>query len=598
MSMGASLGNLGTATVNLTADDRELRQKLSDAETKIRAQVARNNLAIAAQRPLTLSADPAVAALAQVRTQTLISQNQLLQDKLDAVARAAARANAALADRAKAIAAARAQEEAEKAAARAATLAANQPSASTRATTDAAKAKEESRRVLAYRTQVFGQTLDDLQYVETMGLRPILNNIMAISPQVGIAMLLADQVIKKTVGSWGKLFEMLGYQPLKTVMETVQARIEVLNNKRVKISVDYNELDTLQKKLEKLQKAKEAFEGSKEDVYTKGLSKEAKDIAGGMPGGSEALEKAVFEMERTEGRTRLSPEDAQKFIDKRLGQKQEKIMEALQQEFDKVDREFAKEEVGKMLIGDEGAIERMKNRSARNPGAFAAKNEAGITAAEALAKMPGTKEELRKREADKVQNKLMEDWEKHEKDVGDKADHKAKEQKSEAKDVAKAMEDVFARDMIENIRTGKGPTDTKLRGEVAKHMEAAGFDAEKAKKLAADVVEALFQSMDDKIKTRALAEGISIEDAAGQIDNEKRKEQKEKADKKAGITDFKPEVMSLDSFFNSLLTRTPKDADEGTTKIVEAVDEGTKATQAIGKIMADRLSDRRAKYAR
>jgi len=42
----------------------------------------------------------------------------------------------------------------------------------------------------------FGNTLDDLQYVGEMGLRPIINNIMQISPAAGIALLAFDQLRK------------------------------------------------------------------------------------------------------------------------------------------------------------------------------------------------------------------------------------------------------------------------------------------------------------------------------------------------------------------------------------------------------------------
>ena len=42
----------------------------------------------------------------------------------------------------------------------------------------------------------FGNVLDDLQYVGEMGLRPIINNIMQISPAVGIPLLAFDQLRK------------------------------------------------------------------------------------------------------------------------------------------------------------------------------------------------------------------------------------------------------------------------------------------------------------------------------------------------------------------------------------------------------------------
>jgi hypothetical protein len=579
MSTGANLGTLGTASVNVTADLSSLDEKLKAAESKIRAQMVRNEQAMRNLRPIALSTDPADALARKAAidaTVRLMDANEQLRAKLEAVRHAATRAAEAVTG---------------GAAGATSRTSANAAATAARATAEAEKAKAESRRILAYRTQVIGQTMDDLQYVETMGLRPILNNIMAISPQVGIAMLSADLIVKKTVGSWGKLFEMLGYAPLKTTIETIQARIEVLNNKRVKIGVDYNELDTLQKKLEKLQKAKEAFEGSKEDTYTKGLSKEAKDLAGGMPGGSEALEKAVAEMESSEGRTRMTQEQMQKIADRYLGHP-EKVKEAIELEAGKMDREFAKEEVGKMLAGDADAIERMKNRAARNPGAFTAKDMSGNTAAEAIARLPKTKEEFRKREADKAQDKLMADFEKHERDLGEQVQHKAE---SDAAPVAKALEEVFARELLKSIKTGASAHG--MDKEVAASLEAAGMDSAKAKKMAYDVVEGMLKSMEEKVRDKALAEGISRGDAATKVDADVRKAQREKADKAMGISDFKPEVTSIDSFFNSLLTRTPA-KDEGTDKIVKAVDEGTKATQALGKVMGDRLSDRRAKYAR
>lgn len=42
-------------------------------------------------------------------------------------------------------------------------------------------------KTVGYKMQVFGQTLDDLQYVGEQGIRPIVNNLMQISPAVGIA---------------------------------------------------------------------------------------------------------------------------------------------------------------------------------------------------------------------------------------------------------------------------------------------------------------------------------------------------------------------------------------------------------------------------
>jgi hypothetical protein len=44
-----------------------------------------------------------------------------------------------------------------------------------------------SANMAGYQLQILGQGLDDLQYVGEMGLRPIINNLMQMSPQLGIA---------------------------------------------------------------------------------------------------------------------------------------------------------------------------------------------------------------------------------------------------------------------------------------------------------------------------------------------------------------------------------------------------------------------------
>jgi len=43
----------------------------------------------------------------------------------------------------------------------------------------------------------FGQSIDDLQYVAEMGLRPIINNVMQFSPAIGVAMIAVDQLYRR-----------------------------------------------------------------------------------------------------------------------------------------------------------------------------------------------------------------------------------------------------------------------------------------------------------------------------------------------------------------------------------------------------------------
>jgi hypothetical protein len=51
------------------------------------------------------------------------------------------------------------------------------------------KAAESGSGLAAHKVMQLGQTLDDLQYVGEQGLRPIINNIMQMSPALGIAMI-------------------------------------------------------------------------------------------------------------------------------------------------------------------------------------------------------------------------------------------------------------------------------------------------------------------------------------------------------------------------------------------------------------------------
>jgi hypothetical protein len=48
----------------------------------------------------------------------------------------------------------------------------------------------------SYQLMALGSTLDDLQYVGEMGLRPIINNLMMLSPALGIALIAFDQIRK------------------------------------------------------------------------------------------------------------------------------------------------------------------------------------------------------------------------------------------------------------------------------------------------------------------------------------------------------------------------------------------------------------------
>jgi hypothetical protein len=82
-----------------------------------------------------------------------------------------------------------------------------------------------------------GGTLDDLQYVGEQGLRPVLNNLMQLSPVLGIAALAIDQVYRH----WDQLMGLMGVglpQPALTGPELLAANLKKATD----------EMEALQKK--------------------------------------------------------------------------------------------------------------------------------------------------------------------------------------------------------------------------------------------------------------------------------------------------------------------------------------------------------------
>jgi hypothetical protein len=81
-----------------------------------------------------------------------------------------------------------------------------------------------------YRLQVFAQGLDDLRYVPEMGLRPILNNIVQISPALGIAAIAAQGFVSAMGGMEGISKTLFGES--KTLTEADRMDTLAKNTKR------------------------------------------------------------------------------------------------------------------------------------------------------------------------------------------------------------------------------------------------------------------------------------------------------------------------------------------------------------------------------
>ena len=122
-----------------------------------------------------------------------------------------------------------------------------------------------------YRIMQLGQTLDDLQYVGEMGLRPIINNVMQLSAGLGIAMIAGNLLYQ----NWDKLTGLFGNGRVLSESEAM----EELGKKTSKTAEE----------TERLNAAKERQ--SQRDAVTRGKTEDV-----------QASEKALQELQIKKGR--------------------------------------------------------------------------------------------------------------------------------------------------------------------------------------------------------------------------------------------------------------------------------------------------------
>ena len=78
-----------------------------------------------------------------------------------------------------------------------------------------------------YRIMQLGQTMDDLQYVGEMGIRPIINNIMQIAPAAGIALIGINQIIN----NWDQVREIFRDTAVGDALDTIGEKADELGRK-------------------------------------------------------------------------------------------------------------------------------------------------------------------------------------------------------------------------------------------------------------------------------------------------------------------------------------------------------------------------------
>lgn len=121
----------------------------------------------------------------------------------------------------------------------------------------AMKQVEGGAGIASHKVMQLGQTLDDLQYVPEQGLRPIINNVMQLSPVLGIAMIAAQLLYT----NWDNLAKLFGQGHTKSQaeeMEELGKKTEKTAEETAKL-LKYEEMRAHVKAQEKPPEAKTKF---------------------------------------------------------------------------------------------------------------------------------------------------------------------------------------------------------------------------------------------------------------------------------------------------------------------------------------------------
>ncbi len=217
-------------------------------------------------------------------------------------------------------------------------------------------------------------------------------------------------------------------------LDDMKAKVEALSKRPLVLEVDYHELHAAERQLAEMEKRLAAFNAGKGDNVQREMAKAAGEAAGNVAGGTEGLEKAVVEMEgpfhgdpqlEQQRRTlttmeanlkakidsgKADADDMHLYADMvrdRAATAAEAA--ALGEKMAEQQRAWAKQEVGKFMLGDPAAIAAMKGRAARNPGAFADPVPGGKTSADAIKALPGRAETIARLDSEAEAKRLEEE---------------------------------------------------------------------------------------------------------------------------------------------------------------------------------------------
>lgn len=367
--------------------------------------------------------------------------------------------------------------------------------------TGMAGAEQATRRSTASVRQMV-YAVDDLQYVGEQGLRPIINNIMMISPALGVALIAVDQFSKNWEGL-GEVFQSTPFDFIFTGMDGITVRLEnaakataewasfgKLNfdslSEQMKITKELADQEERRKKIS--QGMKDRLGNFQSDEERK-RGEAVKQAMVNDPTGPEGVRQSLLQA------TMRGRKDLDKMVEPPGGGKKISVRENLTRTVDEM--------IDSALRGKQAYASTMTSMLGGEKGAFGGRVQEKMT------------EDQRKADEKAETEAIQKDQSENERRTKRTQERRAKRSRDVSSDLAK---DLFPRALAgENID----------RAAVETSLNKAGV------KFPPEAIDALFANLkadlDKQIKARALSKGMTPREAGADI----LKDHRERADTEA-----------------------------------------------------------------
>lgn len=346
--------------------------------------------------------------------------------------------------------------------------------------------------------QVFAQGLDDLQYVPEQGLRPILNNLVQMSPALGIVGLAIQQV----VSHWDELAKAFGHTPFKTQAQQLEELAKKLHktadeqerlNKANRVKDNRKEQDTAQSESEQERSGR----------FGKAVAEEGRDkVAKGMV---EIYREQYKKRDPTIGKLERQNEDEDIFgppkTAKQKADRQARI-DARNKEIEARTLDQAREHLA-FAQADPNSARSIARDIEKNPGIFGDKFRKNLQGSN-----EAPQDLLDKETAEKDDKEIEE-----EEAARENKKRLLAIRRDRAREAGKGLGDKSRLRVLGDIATGKEVDRGRVEGEVATGLRARGHTEDDIKRLVPTIVDDLLKDIKTDVKERANKEGTTEQEA-------------------------------------------------------------------------------------